>query len=601
MQWAICTSCLDRCSIGMRQREYEEGGMKPPNLQPESELAPCGPPKTTEHADATAIFDSLRSAYVAFDEDDTDADEEEQQARHAAFQVDRIGASKTSVDPGVTFKPLPKGFGDVVNESLFTNMSDHHSHALERCVDLRRWPLAQLHHEEKRVELGASLLQWASFHGYVTMETEVVSLTLSDEYDITKFPLKIDFSQHEEYNASTRTHGKEALTFCTWVCAHHGQRASAQVSIDAHSLTACLLLQDVVDFKENRPRELWLQLLAWRLLDNGLDDEAWGRVQAQREFVRERIVNHVRYVRPTVSLMRCVQDESIWQKMDERAVELINFGRCSYTQKDWNKLYRGYDKAVDAPFLTRIPWGCPAQFQLAPNVTSLSSSASNMSIDAPAAGQASARSAAAATGLHSKPLAHAAAANLFGWTSSAEGSGSASGSGTGRTASSMGQQAEATSAAGFLTAGGQISHSGSSLSAGALQASSIAAAGRPVQARSRGLRLTCAASQQDLHDASTRKARAPWNDASKETLWQILRQLHFDTVVNRDDMKLVIQHKDFPLKAHYNSRDNKHLKSLHNICLDLINKKVEGARDNELAAQRKTAAAHKKKDRFAPR
>ena len=116
----------------------------------------------------------------------------------------------------------------------------------------------------------------------------------------------------------------------------------------------------MVDFKENRPRELWLQLLACQLLDNGADDEAWGRVHVQREFVRERIVNHVRYVRPTVSLMRCVQDENIWRNMDERAVELINFGRCSYTQKDWNKLYRNYDKAVDAPFLTRIPWGCPA-------------------------------------------------------------------------------------------------------------------------------------------------------------------------------------------------------------------------------------------------
>ena len=86
-------------------------------------------------------------------------------------------------------------------------------------------------------------------------------------------------------------------------------------------------------------------------------------------------------------------------------------------------------------------------------------------------------------------------------------------------------------------------------------------------------------------------------------LWKIICSfnLHRATEHHRDDMKAVTEHKDFPRKDNYDSTNRGHLKSLHNICLVLINKKVAGAKDSELEAQRKMSAAHRKKARLQRR
>jgi hypothetical protein len=232
-EWAICFACLDRCEVGLRQRTYENGGMMPPPLEPSisppaAAAAAASPP---EHSDVESIFASLRRAVVVFDEDDTDEDEEANLARREAFKQRRCAANHTSLsqDQGAEFLPLsPKV---KAGASLFPVMSDHHSRALEKCADLRNWPHAQLYKDsgERRVEFGASNLQWAGYHGYVTMELDVVSLSVAEEYDFKgKWPLKIDFQQNVDYNPITRTHGKDTVTFCTWVCARARHCCSMQ-------------------------------------------------------------------------------------------------------------------------------------------------------------------------------------------------------------------------------------------------------------------------------------------------------------------------------------------------------------------------------------
>jgi hypothetical protein len=133
-------------------------------------------------------------------------------------------------------------------------------------------------------------------------------------------------------------------------------------------------VQDVVDFKEAQPREMWLQTLAWQLLDQGNDDIAVGRVWANREFVRERIINHIQYVRPTIRAHIELAQKDHWQKLPELVIQLLDAGRCSWTHRDWQAVLAAHgDKPTTAPFFTRIPWSCVANFQLAPNVRTLGS------------------------------------------------------------------------------------------------------------------------------------------------------------------------------------------------------------------------------------
>jgi hypothetical protein len=133
-------------------------------------------------------------------------------------------------------------------------------------------------------------------------------------------------------------------------------------------------MQDVVDFKEAQPREMWLQTLAWQLLEQGNNDIAVGRVWANREFVRERIINHIQYVRPTIRAHIELAKDDKWQQLSEMVIQLVDAGRCSWTHKDWQGVLDAHgDKPTTAPFFTRIPWSCVANFQLAPNVRTLGS------------------------------------------------------------------------------------------------------------------------------------------------------------------------------------------------------------------------------------
>jgi hypothetical protein len=53
---------------------------------------------------------------------------------------------------------------------------------------------------------------------------------------------------------------------------------------------------------------------------------------------------------------------------------LVDAGRCSWTHKDWQAVLDAHgDQPTTAPFFTRIPWSCVANFQLAPNVRTLGS------------------------------------------------------------------------------------------------------------------------------------------------------------------------------------------------------------------------------------
>jgi hypothetical protein len=301
------------------------------------------------------------------------------------------------------------------------------------------------------------------------------------------------------------------------------------------------------------------------------------------------MVNHVRYVRPTVSLMRAVQDSELWKTFDARAIELINFGRSSFTQKDWNTLYSGVDKAVDAPFLTRIPWSCPSQFQLAPNVNNLSGSR-NIAIAAPP----SHPSALLPVHVPSKPAqaSFAQTLNLVSAASPAQSSFSNPFPPRDQNSSSLlaardrGSASGAESAAaGYITAGGDVAITGGSL----------AAASSALLPMSGSPKLTCASSTDELR-AAARKVRAPWDDTSKHTLWQILGELGLQNKCEHKQVMVeVIQHPVFPLKTHYNILSSNHLKSLKNICSDLIRLKNPAAAEAAEEAQRSQATAHKKK------
>lgn len=149
----------------------------------------------------------------------------------------------------------------------------------------------------------------------------------------------------------------------------------------------------MVDLKESHSRSVWLRLLSWRALHYGAqrsvvqdgENFADGRVEAEREFVRERVIAHTRYVRPNLALMRELQEApQLWTALPEMIIHLFDAGRSSFTHKDWDQLYGKlpFGQPVDAPFLTRIPWGCPSQFQLAPNVRSLAAAGSPPTLSA---------------------------------------------------------------------------------------------------------------------------------------------------------------------------------------------------------------------------
>ena len=328
----------------------------------------------------------------------------------------------------------------------------------------------------------------------------------------------------------------------------------------------------MLDFKENRPREQWLQLLAWRALDIGNNDEAFGRICAQREFVRERIVNHLRYVRPTVILMRHLQEGDNWKKLPEHAIEHLDAGRGSYTHKDWDKLWEGYNKPVDAPFLTRIPWGCLSQFQLAPNVQSLESLNARASAGGSGAPTAAAPSAGGAAG--AAPI----------------------------TASATIRAGRAADAAVFSKSPA-VAPSSRAAQFAAIPASStrVSASAQPPAAAASATSAspsssdnsTCATSQQGLQQRRSRRPRAPWTSATRDVLWQIQTELHLAVSSTTADMQRVIDHPNFPFKDHY--RDIASHRSLQNVCRDQCRAHIPKAKKTFEAARRAHAAARKKK------
>ena len=231
LDWAICVSCLEKCDRGLRERSYEDGGIAPPQLErmpPLSAAAAAAAAALQKDPQVVAILASLQAAIDVVDWDDTDVDEADNETRRAvkakniakrhkhgatAFSAEAATAAASNSAPS-EFLPLETEPPD----SLISGLTKHHAAALTGHWDLRQWPAAQLLTDgQRRLELGASMLEWASFHGYVTMELDVVSVLLDDAHDFRLDPVVLNGSQEEDYNPATKTYGRGALSYCTWV------------------------------------------------------------------------------------------------------------------------------------------------------------------------------------------------------------------------------------------------------------------------------------------------------------------------------------------------------------------------------------------------
>jgi hypothetical protein len=244
--WVICRSCLHRCELDTRKRSYGDGGMEPPAL------------------DALPLNDSLRqpvalgsdvlaveAAYdAAFDyADDVDSDSYEECAADeqspskkgpaaAAPQSGKEGLSKSqkgwkkerSASSGaaaaqqrVLLEIPASAEGSVPEESPHADMTRHHFFYITGHPDLRRVKFAQyVKHtaEWNHFHLGASKLYHASFHGYVTMELDLIYLVLDPRYKIESMPLQVDWDQLEDYDPESNVHGRNAIYSTSFVSSH---------------------------------------------------------------------------------------------------------------------------------------------------------------------------------------------------------------------------------------------------------------------------------------------------------------------------------------------------------------------------------------------
>lgn len=114
-------------------------------------------------------------------------------------------------------EPQMPGFKQAVKDAVppasVPDITAHHLHLLAAHSDLRQWPCAQfVVHEEQsnHFHVGASNMYSASFHGYGTMELDLIYLVLDDSYDIQTMPLRLDLSK-EAYDSGSNTHGRDAI------------------------------------------------------------------------------------------------------------------------------------------------------------------------------------------------------------------------------------------------------------------------------------------------------------------------------------------------------------------------------------------------------
>jgi hypothetical protein len=242
--WIICRICLHKCELETRKRAYEDGGMEPPAL------------------DALPLNDSLRQP-VALDGDilaveaaydaafhyanDVDSDSYEECAADeqspskkgpaaTAPHAGKKGLSKSmkrskkekertpAPDAAVQQRQLlgiPAAVEDAIPEdSPHADMTRHHFFYITGHPDLRRVKFVQYvkHSAEwNHFHLGASKLYFASFHGYVTMELDLIYLVLDPRYKVDSMPLRVDWDQLEDYDPETNVHGRNALFSTSFV------------------------------------------------------------------------------------------------------------------------------------------------------------------------------------------------------------------------------------------------------------------------------------------------------------------------------------------------------------------------------------------------
>lgn len=344
-------------------------------------------------------------------------------------------------------------------------------------------------------------------------------------------------------------------------------------------------------------------MLAWQLLEQGNSEQALGRVLAWREFVRERVINHIKYVRPTVHALIHVQQSAYWKQLPELIIQQLDAGRCSWTQKDWEEVFAAHgDDPVDAPFLTRIPWSCVSNFQLAPNVRTLTTIAVKTELrdSESAAATPSSATETTATALVSTAAA-AAAAHAATLTAAAPAAASVAAD-PAAPAAAISAAAFAAAPAALAAAGlGQVpvlppmptsyEWSGGSESAAALQAAAFAEAATPAEAATSAHSSTSAAAAAASHAFQqkpsprtqrrklgsqaarvmgiTKKARKRAVILSPEQRAALLnlslRLFPAKKHWNPSEVGLLLGHQEFPVADAWNRNKDSNRKSFANI------------------------------------
>jgi hypothetical protein len=242
MDWIICRSCLHKCELDTRKRTYGDGGMAPPAL----DALPCNNALDEPEALNGAVVAVEAAYYAAFHyAEDVDSDSYEECAADeqspskkgpaaAAPQAGKKGLSKSNkgskkeraaasdaADKQVSLLEIPAAVeSEIPEESPHADMTRHHFFYIISHPDLRCVRFAQYvkHSEEwNHFHLGASKLYYASFHGYVTMELDLIYLVLDPRYKIDSMPLRVDWNQLEDYDVDTNVHGRSAIFSTSFV------------------------------------------------------------------------------------------------------------------------------------------------------------------------------------------------------------------------------------------------------------------------------------------------------------------------------------------------------------------------------------------------